>query len=115
MDFKRGHERKDLKVFLKVLDMNTNETFGYLVNITREGVMLTKDQGVETDQKFQLKVILPSEIDGKKEFSFSAKSSWSKKDSESEFYNIGMQFIDLAPGDLIIIDKLVNDFCFNTD
>jgi len=115
MDIKRGYERKNLKIYLQAFDMKTNQIFGYIVDITKEGIMLTREQGVEIDDDFQLRVVLPAEIDGKKEFSFSAKSRWSAKDSESEFYNIGMQFINLSPSDLQIIENLIQDFCFDTD
>ncbi len=115
MDVKRGHKRNDLKIYLKTLDDTTNQIFGFIVDITKEGVMVTKEQGVEIDDVFQLRVVLPVEIDGKKEFSFSAKSRWSKKDSDSKFYNIGLKFIKLSPGDIEIIENLIKNFCFNAD
>jgi c-di-GMP-binding flagellar brake protein YcgR len=115
MDIKRGSERNALKIYLKTLDIKTNQIFGYVVDITKGGIMLTREQGVEMDDDFKLRMVLPAEIDGKKELSFSAKSRWSKKDSESEFYNIGMQFINLSPSDLQTIENLIQYYCFDTD
>jgi c-di-GMP-binding flagellar brake protein YcgR len=115
VDIKRENKRKNLKVYLKTLDDRTNQVFGFIVDITKEGIMVTREQGVDVDEVLQLRMVLPTEIDGKREFSFSAKSRWSKKDSDSEFYNIGLQFIKPSPGDIRIIDNLIQNFCFDTD
>jgi hypothetical protein len=85
------------------------------VDITKEGIMLTREQRVEIDDVFQLKMLLPAEINGRKELSFSAKSRWSEKDGESEFYNIGMLFINLSSSDLQTIENLIQEYCFDTD
>ncbi|MFC1534036.1 PilZ domain-containing protein [Thermodesulfobacteriota bacterium] len=115
MDNKRSSERKGLKVFLKVFDEMTDQLFGYLVDISNEGIMVTREQGVEIDSDFQLRVVLPAEIEGKKESRFSTQSRWSEKDSETEFFNAGFQFVDLSPSDKMIIKRLMQNFCFDTD
>ena len=115
MDIKRRSERKDLKVFLKVLDEGTGELFGYMVDVTNEGIMLTSEQPIEIETDFQLKMILPAEIEGKNELSFSAKSKWSEKDSESDFYNTGFQYIELSPDDMRIVEQLIKNYCFKEE
>lgn len=115
MDTKRGQERKDLKVFLRLFDEKTNQPIGYVVNITQEGIMVTHEQRIDVDSEYRLRLVLSAEIEGKKEIGFTAKSRWTEKDSESDFYNTGFQFIDLSPPDQKIIDKLIRDFCFDTE
>ena len=115
MDRKRESERRDLKVFLKVYDDKTNQQLGYVVNVTDKGIMITHAQPIDVIADFQLKLALSAEIKGKKELHFTAQSRWTGKDSESDFYNTGFQFIDPSPPDPKIIESLIQDFCFETD
>ena len=115
MEKKRKSKRMSLKVYLKVFDRKTDQLFGYLVDITNEGIMVTSEQPIKTEATFQLRLILPTEIEGSKQFSFSAISMWGKKDSDSGFYNNGFQFSNLSTKDVQIIEQLIQKFCFKTD
>ena len=112
MDTKKRAERKSLKVYLQVFNRETDQLFGYVVDITKEGIMLTREQSVETGAIFQLKLKLSTEIEGIREFDFSATSKWCEKDPDTDFFNIGLQFADLSNKDDHIIAQLMNKFCF---
>ena len=106
--------RMSLKVYLKVLDEKTDQLFGYMVDITPEGFLLTKEAPTESDNTFQLKLELPSEIEGRKNFQFSAISMWSEKDSESDFYNTGFKFEGTSDEDEKMIEQVTEKFCFKS-
>lgn len=115
METNRKSTRMALKVYLKVLDEKTDQLFGYLVDITSEGIMLTSEASVETEAVFRFKLEFPAEIEGSKEFSFSAKSMWSEKDSETDFFNSGFKFEAPSEKDEDIIAKIIEKFCFKTE
>ena len=113
MEKRKKSERKCLKVYLKVVNVETDQLFGYMVDITDKGLMLTSEQPVATKASFRLRVDLSSQIEGRNEFDLSAQSMWSEKDDESGFYNTGFLFIDISPEDLKIIDQMIDKLCFS--
>ncbi len=56
---------------------------------------------------FQLKVILPSEIDQMKNLEVNAVSKWRKKDLNPDLCKIGGQLTDVKKKETTIIDRLV--------
>ena len=106
--------RMSLKVYLKVLDEKTDQLFGYMVDITSEGFLLTKETPTEPGDMFQLKLELPVEIEGRKHFQFSAISMWNEKDSESDFYNTGFKFDRPSDEDEKMIKEVIEKFCFKS-
>jgi len=103
MEKKRQSDRKALKVYLKVMDTKTNDLLGHAVDITEKGVMLTCEGPIEAGVGFDLQLELPAEIEGIREIHFSARSMWSTKDSETDFYNTGFEFSGLSERDSRII------------
>ena len=112
MEKKRQSDRKALKVYLKVMDTKTGDLLGHAVDITEKGVMLTCEGPIETGVGFDLQLELPAEIEGIREIHFSARSMWSAKDSETDFYNTGFEFSGLSDRDSRIIDEVIKKFCF---
>ena len=108
----RKSERRSLKVYLQVIDRETDQPFGYVVDITEDGVMLTSPQAIEIGLTFQLRLKLSAEIEGSNTFDFSAISRWAGKDSETDFFNTGFQFTDLSEKDADIVEQLIQKFCF---
>ena len=112
MEKKRQSDRKALKLYLKVIDTKTGDLLGHTVDITEKGVMLTREGPIVTGADFDLQLELPAEIEGIREIHFSARSMWSAKDSETDFYNTGFEFSGLSDRDSRIIDEVIKKFCF---
>ena len=105
--------RKNLKVFMKVLDADSEEVLGYLVNITTDGLMLTREGKIEPENLFRLRVILPSEVKGTTELVLAATSRWCETDEDSpDFFNIGFQVTEPTKQDIKIIKQVMKKFCF---
>lgn len=109
---KRIVERKNLVYYLKTTDMEANQTMGYAVNISNHGFMLIINKPIQTDSLFQLKMLLPQEIQGSNSFEFSAMSRWCQKDENPDFYNIGFQFADISAEGVQLINWLIDKYCF---
>ncbi|MFC1516240.1 PilZ domain-containing protein [Thermodesulfobacteriota bacterium] len=109
---KRTFKRKFLKLYLEVSDLETDQLFGHLVDVTDSGGQVTSEQPIKTDATFQLRLTLPAEIMGTKEIDFSATTRWSEKDSELDFYNTGFQFAELSSQNMEIIKILIEKYCF---
>lgn len=108
----RISERKNLVYYLKITDTSANKSIGYAVDISKQGFMMTTGTPVESDALFQLKMLLPEEIQGDRYFKFSAMSRWCRQDQEPEKYNVGFQFADLSPEKVEIVNHIVEKYCY---
>ena len=106
----RKHDRKDMINNLRVIDRNTEELVGNLVDITTEGCMLISDDPIETGVDFELKLDLPEEIRGSWQITFDAHSRWCKSDVNPEFYDTGFRLSNISTNDIAIIESLIQNF-----
>ncbi|MBW1707554.1 MAG: PilZ domain-containing protein [Deltaproteobacteria bacterium] len=112
MEVKRKQKRRDLITYLRVFGENAEQPIGHLVTITTDGMMLISEEPIETGKVFQLRVVLPAEIEGSKEVSLPAKSMWCREDENPAFYNTGFQLINPSPNHIKIIEHLIQKYCF---
>ena len=112
MEKKRQSDRKALRLYLEVTVVKTGDVLGHAVDITEEGIMLTSEASIETGAEFDLQLVLPAEIEGRREIHFSARSLWSAKDRETDFYNTGFEFSRLPDQDRQIILQVIKKYCF---
>ena len=54
----RSMKRRHLIYYLKVLDRDTEELLGFLVDITTKGFMVMSEKPIERDKVFHLKILL---------------------------------------------------------
>ena len=109
---KRKLKRRHLIYYLRVFDRNTDALVGHLVDIASEGILLISERSVETDQIFQLKMVLPAEILGKEQLHFDARCVRCQKDINPDFFNIGFQLQKVARNHFLVIEQLIDDLGF---
>jgi c-di-GMP-binding flagellar brake protein YcgR len=109
---KRRARRRHIIYYLRVFDRKTNQLVGQLVDITTSGMKLVSENTIEPDTCFELRMVLPEEIDKKKEITFAVKSMWCKRDVNPNFFSIGFEFEDISTEDISIIKNLIYDFSF---
>ena len=112
MEDKRKLKRRDLISYLRVFGEDPDKTIGHLVDITTEGIMLISEEAIETGMVFQLRMVLPAEIEGSREVTFSAESKWCREDENPAFYNTGFKLINPSPEHIKIIEHLIQKYCF---
>ena len=109
---KRKIKRRHLIYYLRVFDRNTDTLMGHLVDIASEGILLISERSVETDQIFQLKMVLPAEILGKEQLHFDARCVRCQKDKNSDLFNIGFQLQKVSRNHFFVIEQLIDDLVF---
>ena len=109
---KRKLKRRHLIYYLRVFDRNTDALVGHLVDIASEGILLISERSVETDQIFQLKMVLPAEILGKEQLHFDARCVRCQKDINPDFFNIGFQLQKVVRNHFLVIEQLIDDLGF---
>jgi hypothetical protein len=97
MKKQRNRPRKNTPHNVKVLDQESNQVLGRVVDITADGLMLVVDHHIEPGRSFNFRIILPRMIDGKIDIQVKAETVWCKEDTNPRFFKVGFRFENL-PG-----------------
>ena len=79
MPEKRIFKRRQLIYYMKVLEQDTDRLFGFLVDITTEGIMIMCETPAEMDKTYRLKIPLKKELSDLELLTFDATCKWCNK------------------------------------
>ena len=91
--------RKHLTTYPSVVDANTDELVGRVVDLTTEGIRLVSDEPLPKNTEMRLKMVLPATTLGADEITFNAESVWCARDINPVFHNTGFRMINLDEQD----------------
>ena len=106
----RNQERTRLIYHLRVFDARRKKLLGHMVDITPEGLMLIGETPLPVGKKYSLRMDLPRNLMTDGHLTFSAESIWCTKDTNGDFYSMGMRIVKIAPEALSLVQKLTRDF-----
>jgi hypothetical protein len=108
MDDRRHLERKDFSYYMRLIDNDTQNLVGHLVDISSGGFKLDSQGPIPINKDFRLRMDLTSEVADKPAMIFVARSKWCEVDPLDPFiYNVGFQLVNISPTDLEIINRLM--------
>jgi hypothetical protein len=110
---KRKLKRRHLILYLHVVDANSGELLGHLVDINDEGIMLMRNAPIEVGKIFQLKLTLPVGDDHEEKVVFNAKSLWCRPGPNKDIYDAGFQLEDASASVRATIRELIDDMGFD--
>lgn len=111
MSERRNIERKDFSYYMRLVDNDTQNLLGHLVDISSGGFKLDSQAPVPTNKDFRLRMDLTSEVADKPAMIFVARSKWCEIDPLDPFvYNVGFQLINISPTDLEIINRMIEKY-----
>jgi hypothetical protein len=108
---RRKFKRRSLSYYIPILDNNTQQVLGHLVDITSIGVMMDCKKNLPSGQDYSLRLNLPEEIAGKAFIEFLARCKWCRADKIQPFlYNAGFQIVSISSDDTEIIKKIAEKY-----
>jgi hypothetical protein len=110
---KRVTKRRHLIYYLSVIDTDTEKPLGFLVDITTRGIMLMSESPIEADKKYHLKLLLKTDLSKREYLNFDAECKWCKQSINSDFYDAGLELIDVDPDDFKEIEETIEALGFN--
>ena len=94
-----------------VIDANTRETIGHLVDITPTGLMMDSTKPLLLENDFRLRLDTVPDVADKDYIKFTARSKWCLPDAvEPNLFDIGFSIIDIAQHDAEIIQKITEKY-----
>jgi hypothetical protein len=112
MEERRRLHRRHILFYSRVFDRKTGVFLGYLGNMNEGGLMIISEEPIPVDETFLLRIDLPEDIYSTTVLNFEAKSVWSRKDIDPNFYNTGFQLVEITEEGKEIINQIVEDYGF---
>ena len=113
MTEKRKHKRIPLHYYLKVSASDSVEHLGHLVDVSKEGFKLLSENHIPTGSELSCTVHLPEDLKGYKELSFKARSCWSGKDVNPNYYASGYHIDEIEPEGETVIALIIHHYGYN--
>lgn len=110
----RKHQRVYLTFYLRVFE--GEDFIGYLIDISKEGIMIMSDYSLQVGKYYLLNMKLPASSERKGEegiqsIEFTAECKRSEHDSvDREFYLNGFEITDIDDDTNAVIHKIIEEY-----
>lgn len=107
---RRNDDRYQLLFHVQVHDADGRRPLGYLVDVSRGGLMLATEEPLETNRRYRLRIPLPIAYLGCNEIELDAIAAWSAPSMHPAYYRTGFRDLSLEPAQREVLDRLVEDY-----
>ncbi len=108
---RRKYKRRNLSYYLPIVDSNTEQVIGHLVDISRVGIMIDCKKSIPSGQNFDLRLDLMENVGDKASVEFVAQCKWCRSDKVQPYlYNAGFAIINISEADAEIIQKIADKY-----
>jgi Tfp pilus assembly protein PilZ len=109
MPEKRKAPRRNFSFYMRVLDDETENTIGHLVNVSMKGLQLETVAPLPLGQEFHMHMELTPDVSDKLFMFLSARSKWIRPDDiMPNLYRVGFEITKIEPHDLEIYQRIVD-------
>jgi PilZ domain len=103
---RRKADRFSLNYYTSILNAETNQKVGNVMDISAQGIMLVTDTPIPIGETIHLKLPLEEDIFGRQTLEFKVLSIWCHPDIEPHSYNVGLEILDIAQEDIETISHI---------
>ena len=108
---RRKLNRRKVSYYLPIMDDNTKQVIGHLMDISPTGLMMDSKIPIPANLKYDLRLDLMEDIAGKSILEFVAISKWCRSDSLQPYmYNAGFQIINISPDNIEVIKRIAEKY-----
>ena len=108
---RRREKRTRLYYFLQVLDPDSLEVVGHLMDVSRLGIAMDTTRPLPVGKEFRFRIDTTPEVADKVYIQFDARVRWCKPDKiQPNFYNIGFEITAIVPQDSEIIQNIADRY-----
>ena len=114
MSDKRKEERKNLMAFTPVYGLHPKTLLGYVEDLTVHGAMIIGEIPMETNKQITLLIEIPADLPESTtpRLIVPARVAWCQQESTPYYYDIGLEFSDLAPEEIKMIEAVLRRYEF---
>jgi c-di-GMP-binding flagellar brake protein YcgR len=86
-----------------------DDFIGYLVDISSEGMMILSKKSFPEGETLKMRIEMPEEIKGSDQLMVEARSVWTERDTNPEFFRTGFAFTSTFPHHAEVIKLLFKE------
>ena len=115
MSERRTQPRRYLRSYLQVLDRNTDNMIGHLVNITNNGAMMISEEPISKGTSLRIRLVLPEQFEGSQAIDIRSLSVWCQKDRfNPDLYASGFEIEKIHQRDEAFIERFIEKYCLRS-
>jgi hypothetical protein len=108
---RRSIKRIKISYYVPVVNAESYEQLGILVEITPKGLLVDSQKILPIDKPMKLRLDLTDESFDKSLITFTAVAKWVRPDRfEPSFYNIGFEIQHLSGEDRVIVEQIMEKY-----
>lgn len=116
MDERRQLPRKYLIIFSRVFERTLGKLLGYLSDLSESGGMIISEEPLTVGTTITLRFDLPDpKVFHAHNLYIDARVARCDADLSPAFYDIGLEFLDVSPEKLIVIQRMMEVYEFHRD
>jgi hypothetical protein len=113
MQERRKVQRKNLMAYTQVFDLVDGVLLGYLGDLHLQGAMVIGEKILKENAELTLAIELPILPDiSASRITIPARVAWSHQDISPEFFNIGFEFKEVTPKQIMVIESIMQNYEF---
>lgn len=116
MQERRKEQRKILMAYTQVFDLYGGYLIGYLADLNLRGAMVIGNKPIPEDIELTVAIELPAlpKINALR-ITMPARVVWCRPDISPEFYNVGLEFKEVAEEQKKVIQAILDNYEFRRD
>jgi hypothetical protein len=104
---RRRLKRRNLSYYLPIIDNDSAQVMGHLVDITPVGMMMDSKNPIPTNLSFNFRLDLMEDLGEKGFIEFTALSKWCRPDTIQPFlFNVGYEIVSISAEDIEIVKRI---------
>ena len=111
MSEQRTAPRKNIPVYMRVLNDDTQEILGHMVEVGEDGLRLETIVELPIGKDYYLRLELTPDLGNVPYIVFAARSKWCKMDTIlPNLFRVGFQIIEIIPEDKEIFSRILQKY-----
>ncbi len=111
MPERRTVPRKKFSLYLRVMNDDTQEQLGHMVEVSATGLQLETTATLPLKRDYYLRLELTPELADRPYIVFIANSRWCKEDDiQPNFYRVGFEIVEILPEDKQIFLNILEKY-----
>jgi len=111
MQERRNTSRKKIKYYVPVIDAESYEQIGVLLEITSQGMMVDSQKLVPIDRPIRLRLDLTDQSFEVPFISFVAQAKWVRPDKiEPNYFDVGFEIVEISDEDRLIVEEIMEKY-----
>lgn len=106
-------QRTNLAIYLNVLDTDSSELLGNIIDINVCGFLLLTQHPLESGAAYNITIELPTDVTSQSQSIFSAVVRRCNKSVNPSFYEVGFEITEITPDNRAIIEELEQALLLN--